>query len=188
MLKKVDHLPVGPTWNCDNIRVTGNILGPNKQFLTEDLEIWRRNAVTCVADLMGNTTFKDYIVYKPVRVKRNGQRYYSEMCMSEWWWKIQVHTTPTRAHISAHPTSPTSRVVRLSRAWFLHLTKQTCLCSEGIRLRGPSTLHWPTLTRMFTRSHCCMHLSFLDTSPWPNWRALAMLPEETLNNAFSMNV
>ncbi|PIL28797.1 hypothetical protein GSI_08841 [Ganoderma sinense ZZ0214-1] len=89
MLKKVDLLPVGPTWNVDDIKVTGDLRGPKEEFLTEDLELWRRNPVECIADLLGNTAFKDFIVYEPVKIKRNGQRYYSEMCTGDWWWKIQ---------------------------------------------------------------------------------------------------
>ena len=115
MLKKVDLLPVGPAWNCDNITVTGDILGPREEFLTEDLELWWRDPVACIADLIGNTAFKDFIVYEPIKVKHDGQRYYSEMCTSDWWWKIQVCTHPTRGKIYSCNRSPVYRVEQLLR-------------------------------------------------------------------------
>ena len=92
LLKKVDQLAVGPSWHCDIVEVTGDLPGPKGQLLTEDMDIWRRDAVDCIADLIGNPAFKDYIVYEPVRIKHNGQRYYSETCTSDWWWKVQVRT------------------------------------------------------------------------------------------------
>ena len=48
--------------------------------------------VECIRDLIGNPAFKDIMVYEPVRVKREGQRYYSEMNTGDWWWNIQVRT------------------------------------------------------------------------------------------------
>ena len=89
-LKKIDNLPVGPAWHCDLVTVTGDLLGPNGKAQTEEVELWRRDIVDCVADLIGNTALRNCIVYEPVRVKRDGQRYYSEMCTADWWWNVQV--------------------------------------------------------------------------------------------------
>lgn len=75
LLKKVDQLEVGPPWLCDIVKVTGDLPGPKGEPLTEEMDLWRRDPVDCVADLMGNTAFKDSIVYEPVRIKCDGQRY-----------------------------------------------------------------------------------------------------------------
>ncbi len=64
--------------------------GPNGQALTEELELWRRDPVECVQELIGNPAFKPHISLKPVKVTRSGSRYYGEMNTSEWWWDTQV--------------------------------------------------------------------------------------------------
>ena len=91
---------MGPEWHCDIVRVVGDREGPNGEFLAEEHEIWRRNPVECVADLIrvGNSALKDFVVYEPVRIKRNGQRYYGEMNTADWWWNTQVRTKLVRLH------------------------------------------------------------------------------------------
>ncbi|CDO75468.1 hypothetical protein BN946_scf184935.g4 [Trametes cinnabarina] len=87
--KKIDALPVGPEWICDVITVKGDQMGPNGQPLTEELELWRRDPVECVRELLGNPAFKNYMAYAPVRMKRGGVRFYGEMNTAEWWWNTQ---------------------------------------------------------------------------------------------------
>ena len=89
-MKKLDELPTGTPWICDVITVNGTLTGPNGQLLTEELELWRRDPVDCVRELMGNPAFKPYMSLKPVRVSQRGVRYYGEMNTSEWWWHTQV--------------------------------------------------------------------------------------------------
>ncbi|TFK78229.1 hypothetical protein K466DRAFT_507627, partial [Polyporus arcularius HHB13444] len=66
--KKIDQLPTGSPWICDIVSVTGNIVGPKGQKLTEELELWRRDPVDCVKELIGNPAFEPYTSYAPVRV------------------------------------------------------------------------------------------------------------------------
>ncbi|CDO77502.1 hypothetical protein BN946_scf184912.g1 [Trametes cinnabarina] len=87
--KKVDALPVGPRWICDVLTVQGDQVGPNGQPLTEELELWHRDPVECVRELIGNPAFKDYMAYAPVRMTRGDTRFYGEMNTAEWWWKTQ---------------------------------------------------------------------------------------------------
>ena len=93
--KKIDSLPIGPKWHCDIVKAKGNVIGPDGQPLTEEADLWRRQAVECVADLMGNPAFRNFIAYEPVKIMRNGQRYYSEMNSGEWWYEVQVCTSST---------------------------------------------------------------------------------------------
>ena len=94
MLKKVDLLPMGPLWNCNIIKVTGDQQGPKGEPLTEEMDIWQCNTIKYITDLMGNPAFKNFLIYKPVQAKQEGQWYYSEMSMGDWWWNIQVHMLP----------------------------------------------------------------------------------------------
>ncbi|KAH9900748.1 hypothetical protein C8Q73DRAFT_636509 [Cubamyces lactineus] len=89
-LRKVDLLPVGPEWICNIISVVGDEIGPDGQPLTEEVELWRRNPVDCCKDLIGNLAFLEYIAYSPIKVTRDGSRYYGEMNTADWWWDTQL--------------------------------------------------------------------------------------------------
>ena len=96
-LKKVDALPTqGATgWTCDIVTSKGNLLDDNGQPLpSEQLELWRRDPVECVRELLGNPALKDYLKYSPVRVYEDSEgksRVYDEMWTGSWWWDTQVN-------------------------------------------------------------------------------------------------
>jgi len=59
----------------------------------EDVELWHRNPVECVRELMQNPAFKDHQYYEPIRIYRKDDytnREYGEMWTSDWWWNMQV--------------------------------------------------------------------------------------------------
>jgi hypothetical protein len=92
-LKKIDQLPTGPEWICDIITVTGNTVDDNGVRIEENVEVWRRDPVECVKELMGNPAFKDYMSYIAERVylDNGGKvRIFDEMWTADWWWNIQV--------------------------------------------------------------------------------------------------
>jgi hypothetical protein len=75
----------------------GDELDPEGKQKTEVLELWHRDPVDCVRELLGNPTFKNQ-GYAPIRVFKSfdaatgaySNREYSEMWTADWWWKIQV--------------------------------------------------------------------------------------------------
>jgi hypothetical protein len=92
-MKSIDKLPTGPGWTCEVIDLPGNQVGDDGRTLVEDLELWRRDPVECVNELIGNPAFKEYISYVPEHVYTNaaGQdRIFDEMWTADWWWKTQV--------------------------------------------------------------------------------------------------
>jgi Plavaka transposase len=93
LMKAVDKLSTGPGWTCEIIDVAGDKEGEEGGTLFEDLELWRRDPVECVNELIGNPAFKDYISYVPEWVYTDDtaqERIYDEMWTSDWWWKTQV--------------------------------------------------------------------------------------------------
>ncbi|KAF7364493.1 hypothetical protein MVEN_00317700 [Mycena venus] len=93
-LSKVDQLPTGPDWTCKMVTAAGNRLDENNELMSEELELWMRNPVECIKELMSNPAFKDYMAYAPERVysrKEGGEdsRIFDEMWTAEWWWKLQ---------------------------------------------------------------------------------------------------
>ncbi|KAK0243557.1 hypothetical protein EDD85DRAFT_919323 [Armillaria nabsnona] len=74
LFQTIDKLPTGPEWTCE-------------------VELWKRDPVACIQELIGDAHFKDYMHYTPERVYMDGEgksRVYNEMATADWWWKIQT--------------------------------------------------------------------------------------------------
>lgn len=93
LLQKIDNLPSGPQFRCMEVRADGDQEDSDgKSF--ELLELWMRDPVECVKELMGNPAFKDDMAYRPVRKWRESgsqeRRVYDEAWTADWWWQTQV--------------------------------------------------------------------------------------------------
>ncbi|KAF8549636.1 hypothetical protein OG21DRAFT_1525665 [Imleria badia] len=137
--KVIDQLPMGPEWHCELVRVHGDdeTHGADQDPGNEgadrssdkELELWLRNPVTCVQELLGNLAFCAELVYKPEKVYTNPQgqtRCYDEMWMGKWWWETQVVTFACGATVA--PVILASDKTQLSRfkgdkvSWPVYLT------------------------------------------------------------------
>jgi hypothetical protein len=94
LFEKLDNLPTNsPQWFCDSVKITGDLHGKNGELLTEEVELWRRDPVECVRELIGNPAFKDYMSYVPEKAYSSEDgtvRIYDKMWTGDWWWDIQV--------------------------------------------------------------------------------------------------
>ena len=57
------------------------------------MELWRRDPVECIKELLSNPAFNDCIEYEPKRLFEDpfGQKpIISEMWSAEWWETVQV--------------------------------------------------------------------------------------------------
>lgn len=60
---------------------------------TEDLELWKRDPVECIKELIGNPAFQEHLSYVPERVYSDEaglNRIYDEMWTADWWYDTQV--------------------------------------------------------------------------------------------------
>lgn len=92
-LKKVDALPIGPGWTCEILTVEGDVVGEDGKMMTEEMELWRRDPIECVKELLGNPAFKNFMSYVPERVfsdKEGTNRVLDETWTADWWWNTQV--------------------------------------------------------------------------------------------------
>ena len=74
-------------------------------FLTEELEIWYRDPVECVKELLGNPMFREVLTYEPLRswLDEGGTKeVVGEMSSARWWWELQVSVSNTKDGSSAH--------------------------------------------------------------------------------------
>ncbi|KAK7433564.1 hypothetical protein VKT23_020718 [Stygiomarasmius scandens] len=91
-LQFIDTLERGPTFKCTPIQVEGDLKDADGQPRTEILEIWHRNPVEVVQELMGNPAFHGHQCYSPIcyfRDEAHKNREYSEMWTCNWWWDVQ---------------------------------------------------------------------------------------------------
>ena len=96
LLQKIDALPSGPKWTCELFEVEGDILNESGAPETKTVELWRRNPVECIRDLIGNPEFKRYMKYAPYRLYMNEDgtdQCWDEMATGSWWWDTQVRNT-----------------------------------------------------------------------------------------------
>ena len=59
----------------------------------EKLELWRRDPVDCVRELLGNPALKNHMKYAPERLYedvKGKSRVFDEMWTANWWWDTQV--------------------------------------------------------------------------------------------------
>ncbi|PBK70867.1 hypothetical protein ARMSODRAFT_884244 [Armillaria solidipes] len=128
LFQTIDKLPTGPEWTCEVFELWGDLLNEQGEPRTEEVELWKRDPVACIQELIGDARFKDYMHYAPERVYVDGKgksRVYSEMAMADWWWKIQkllpkgVTIAPV---ILASDKTQLSRFSGDKSAWPVYLT------------------------------------------------------------------
>ncbi|KAH7904046.1 hypothetical protein BJ138DRAFT_1019687 [Hygrophoropsis aurantiaca] len=128
-LDAIDSLPPGVDWNMEEIKLLGDLKDENGQQLTETLELWYRDPVQIVRELMGNPMFKDVMAYAPEKLYEDedaNNEVINEMWTAEWWWKIQARPLPIGATVA--PVILSSDKTQLSqfrgdkKAWPVYLT------------------------------------------------------------------
>ncbi|KAG0691741.1 Zn-finger domain-containing protein [Suillus ampliporus] len=91
-LQRVDELPHGPAWSCNMVTVRGNREDENGELLEEEVELWSRDPVECVKELIGNPSFKADMAYNPARAfsdPAGEHRVIDEMWTADWWAEKQ---------------------------------------------------------------------------------------------------
>lgn len=80
-------------WIYDKITVEGDRIGEDGKPMAQVLDLWRRNPMAVIQELIGNPAFRDAMSYTPERVfedEEKMERVIDEMCTADWWWDIQV--------------------------------------------------------------------------------------------------
>ncbi|EIW75821.1 hypothetical protein CONPUDRAFT_23477, partial [Coniophora puteana RWD-64-598 SS2] len=74
-LKKIDDLHVGPDgrrlspeWQCVRVSATGDKRAEDDEPDEDTFEMWMRDPVEAVRELIGNPALKDHLAYAPERV------------------------------------------------------------------------------------------------------------------------
>ncbi|KAH7867862.1 uncharacterized protein C8R40DRAFT_996746, partial [Lentinula edodes] len=75
-LKKIDALPtVRGGWICKELEIVGNIMKKaadgTEVPMTEGVELWRRDPIECIKELMEDPRFEEHMRYAPERMFTN---------------------------------------------------------------------------------------------------------------------
>lgn len=96
-LKDVDTLPLGPKWHHSVISLTGDKLGSEGEVITEHYDLWHRNPIECIRELLRNPTFADHLQFTPQErykpdPEKDGSyfRVFDETWTGDWWHRLQV--------------------------------------------------------------------------------------------------
>ncbi|KAG1858327.1 hypothetical protein C8R48DRAFT_748782 [Suillus tomentosus] len=92
LMKAVDRLPQGTKWKLKKITVEGNVVTNGGLHEKEELELWLRDPVDCIRELMGNPQFQNMVSYAPERVfadEEGKTQRFDEMWTGDWWWEMQ---------------------------------------------------------------------------------------------------
>ncbi len=73
-LDVIDQLPNGTDWKLEEITLTEDHLDGDGNNLTEKLELWYRDPVDCICELMGNLMFHDAMKYAPEKLFADSNR------------------------------------------------------------------------------------------------------------------
>ncbi|QRV85193.1 hypothetical protein RhiJN_13211 [Ceratobasidium sp. AG-Ba] len=90
----LDNLPLaGPKWDVKAVKITGDKLGPDGKPITETVELWHRDILGVIRELVENDTYGKHLVFAP-RTEWNDaeqtERKYDEMWTGDWWQKLQT--------------------------------------------------------------------------------------------------
>lgn len=82
------YLPSVPEWTSKNVRILTKKIGVDGTRLFEDVELWKRNPVNIIQELLENPDFRNEIRYKPTKLytdEEQTERIYNEMWTGDWW-------------------------------------------------------------------------------------------------------
>ncbi|KAG9122401.1 hypothetical protein FRC07_001227, partial [Ceratobasidium sp. 392] len=89
----IDALPLaGPKWNVKAVKVTGDKLGPDGEPVTEIVELWHRDILGVIRELLENHTYGRDLVFAPCEKWNDAEhteRVYDEMWTGDWWKRLQ---------------------------------------------------------------------------------------------------
>ncbi len=91
--QKIDSLPHGPSWVCETFQSTGDELDEEGHRRVEYLELWKRNPLDCIQELLGNPAFREHMHFASEQIFEDilgENRMYNEMWTAEWWEDLQV--------------------------------------------------------------------------------------------------
>lgn len=91
---KIDTLPRSEAeWMCQPVKSEGDVLDAQGNPVVVELQLWKRNPLLCIKELISNPLFQDNLRYAPEELFEDicgNKRMVNEMWTAEWWHDLQV--------------------------------------------------------------------------------------------------
>ncbi|KAG9089283.1 hypothetical protein FRC06_001638, partial [Ceratobasidium sp. 370] len=128
--KPLDKLPsAGPRWRRIQRTITGTLKDTKGvNFLKEEIELWVRDIVEVVQELIRNTAYGNKLVFVPQRVEINNDpssRKIDEMWTADWWMRIQKLLPPGATVVPIVLSSDATQLTNFlggKSAWPVYIT------------------------------------------------------------------
>ncbi|KAG8919877.1 hypothetical protein FRC02_001306 [Tulasnella sp. 418] len=91
-LQKIDQLPTGPRFKSKTFSITGDLRNAKGQMMTEVVEMYYRDPVEVVEELISRPSLRDHLTYSPMKIYTSParqNRIYMDMSSGDWWYDIQ---------------------------------------------------------------------------------------------------
>ena len=163
----------------------------NGDHRIETLELWHRDPIECIAELLGNPYFRGKQQYAPRHVFRNkdGTNWeFGEMWTADWWWEIQVceHNIKRISRKVYLRDRNYYLLVQLLSLSSLHQTRPSSRHLVGTNRLGLYTLPLGILKRPHVGNHRLMPLFFWVTSQFQNSKTFRRSVAQSKGIRFSM--
>lgn len=93
LYNRINTLPGGPEWQKDTVTIYSNRRNRRGKQLQEKLEVWFRDPVEVIKDLLAQPAFADLLVFEPRETyldETRSERAFHEMWTGDWWINLQV--------------------------------------------------------------------------------------------------
>ncbi|KAJ1299410.1 hypothetical protein OPQ81_002640 [Rhizoctonia solani] len=127
--KMLDKLPsAGPCWKCIEKKIIGTLKNSKGQFLTEDIEIWVRDIIEVVKELIGNSAYGKQLVFVPQKIFLDAEKQnqkIDEMWTANWWSRIQELLPPGATVVPIILSSDATQLTNFSggkSAWPVYIS------------------------------------------------------------------
>ncbi|KAI0643893.1 hypothetical protein C8Q79DRAFT_914885 [Trametes meyenii] len=127
--QKIDALPRGfASWKCEFFETVGDVLAEDGKPCTELVELWKRDPVDCIRELIGNPLYCHAIQYAPEKHYADAEgktRIFGNLFMGDWSWNVQGKLPPGATVASVILASDKTMLSRMSgdkSAWPVYLT------------------------------------------------------------------
>ncbi|PPQ71533.1 hypothetical protein CVT26_010393 [Gymnopilus dilepis] len=142
LLQRIDALPKGPKWSCTTFDIEGDILDSDGKPRVQEVELWHRDPVECVQELLENPAFKGHQHFQPTQMysdEGGKNRVYGEMHTADWWWKTQKSLPPGATLCPLILSSDKTSLSRFSgdkSAWPVYIS--TAIIDKDVRRKPTS--------------------------------------------------
>ncbi|KAF8598297.1 hypothetical protein BDV93DRAFT_534372 [Ceratobasidium sp. AG-I] len=144
----LDKLPsAGPRWRRIQKTIVGTLKdAKGENFLKEEVEIWVRDIVEVIQELIGNAAYGSKLVFVPQRVEIGGdptKQKIDEMWTGDWWMRIQNLLPPGATVVPIILSSDATQLTNFSggkSAWPVYVTIGNIPKSIRAKISSYSTL------------------------------------------------